>query len=489
MKESIYIQSGFLKDLERYKIDRERYIDVAEEIEKYTLSTLYDTLTEDDIIIRNQALGADLVSTLASKLVKSIFPFGTNFFKLNSEVKDETATNLLIALEEQIRLFAEENNIRGYMVQVIEHLLITGNVLLDFTSNNPSFYRLDEYVVMRRENGEWYKIIIEKQIIILPDDNTPYVKYIEGLSNRYDPTSVPDVYPFYIEITKVDKGYQIKEYIEDFEVVEKTRTVKEILLYPIQLYEEIGFNYSYGYCYRHLGDLQLYDKLAVGMGDSAEQGAKVLHLVNPASVIADNLEEVKNSKSGDFIVGMEGDLVAYSPQQVNMNVVYQNLENVERRLSASFLRGVGVIRERQTTAYEIQTLIQEMSEKFGGFYITIAHSLQNPVFDWLLSKMKIDKKLKDVKVEFINGIGDVRNLDKLNKLSALVPLEAIYQLGEAQQFISSEKVFRAYADVIGVNTDEVLKDKEEIQAEEQTQIQKAMIQQQLENQPQQGARQ
>jgi hypothetical protein len=225
------------------------------------------------------------------------------------------------------------------------------------------------------------------------------------------------------------------------------------------------------------------------MGDSAEQGAKVLHLVNPASVIADNLEELKESKSGDFIVGMDGDLVAYSPQQVNMNVVYQNLENVERRLSASFLRGVGVIRERQTTAYEIQTLIQEMSEKFGGFYITIAHSLQNPVFEWLLSKMKIDKKLKDVKVEFINGIGDVRNLDKLNKLSALVPLEAIYQLGEAQQFISSEKVFRAYAEVIGVNTDEVLKDKEEIQAEEQTQLQKAMIQQQLENQPQQGVRQ
>jgi hypothetical protein len=64
------------------------------------------------------------------------------------------------------------------------------------------------------------------------------------------------------------------------------------------------------------------------------------------------------------------------------------------------------------------------------------------------------------------------------KLQQLVPLEAIYQSDAS--FISNEKVFRQYAINLGLVADDLIKDKEEIQAEEQMNAQKAVMQQQLE---------
>ena len=87
---------------------------------------------------------------------------------------------------------------------------------------------------------------------------------------------------------------------------------------------------------------------------------------------------------------------------------------------------------------------------------------------------------KKVKVEFLNGVSNLRDEDNLRRLSQLVPLDALYQA--QPDYISMEKVFRLYAKYLGVRNDEVIKDKEELQAEKQNQVQEAMIAQQIQQQ-------
>jgi hypothetical protein len=461
------------------KSNRELYVEVTQAVEKYTFATLKDSLIDSSFYMPSQSLGADLISSLSSKLVKSIFPFGQKFFRLSVDENQEEVEPLLIRLEDEITKSANSLNIRGKITEITEHLLMSGNVLLDLTNDTINFYRLDEYVVQRREDGEWYRIMIEKKITVLPEDDTPYKKYVQSdLNSDFDDFS----HDFYIDIYKTHKDITITEYINDLEVVETKRKVSlDYPLYPIRLYEEAGANYSHSYCKRQLGDLELYDTLSKVIKKSSLIASKVLHLVNPASIIANNIDRVAKAKNGDFIVGEEGDLFPYtSGDQYNIQFLINILEQIERRLSISYLRGLGVVRERQTTAYEIQTLIAEMSEKFGGFYVTISYSLQAPIFEYLLKTLKIDKDLKNVKVEFLNGVENLRNYDKFQRLSQLVPLEAMYASGEID-FISYESVFREYCSALGIISDDIIKSEEEIQAEEAMRVQEYKMSKESEN--------
>ena len=473
--------------------DRQLYIDVTRALEPLLFDILRESKTRPKrAIVRNQSLGADLIASLSSKLLKSIFPFGSQFFRLSVEQEtEEDLSPLLIALEEEITKEANKGVIRGFLVQVLEHLLISGNCLIDFNEDTPQLYSLDEYIVQRRENGDWHTIIIKKEIVVLPDDETIYQKYIGDIGAKEYLSSRDYRYDFYLRLDRVDDRVEIKEFINDLEVVENKREVslKTLKLYPIRLYEENGYNYAFGYAYRYLGDLLKYDTISKAMGESIVAGSKLIHLVNPASVLADNIKELADSMNGDFIVGNDGDIVPYGGADFrNIQYLAQILAEIERRLSMGFLRGTGVVKQGQQTAYEIQTLINEMLEKFGGFFVTLSESLQRPTFEYLLKKLKIDKDLKNVEVEFLNGVSQLRDSEKLQKLQMIAPLEVMYQqgLGEA---LSSERVLTEYCKALGINKEDILKSEEEVKAEEQVNINRQIIEGQARNMPQiqQGA--
>jgi len=475
-------QIGASELYSRGTADRGRYLRVARKLCDLMVD-IFDT--EEQTKIANQSLGADLLSSLSSKLIKSIFPFGSSFYRLYmADIEDsnqEEANNLLITLEEEILKKVSDIGIRAKLTTVIDNLLLAGNILLDTTGEALNYYRLDEYVVFRRESGEWYRVVIKKKIVVLLNDNTPYTKYIKGMD------SPDNEYDFYIVIDQDDKGMStIKEYITDMHVVERDRkNIKDIGIHPIRLTEETGRNYCYGYAKRYLGDLVQFDILSKVSLTSSIIGSKVIHLVNPTSHLANHLDELNNAKSGDYIVGMQEDVVPYtSPHMYNLEWILGHLGGIEKRLSIAFLRGVGAVRDSErTTAYEVQMLISEMSEKFGGFYITISNGLQKPIFEFLVRLLKIDKQVgkdKQIEVEFLNGISNLRNQDQLQKLQQLVPLEVIGQ--EMPRFVSAEKTFKVYAKNLGLIATDLLKDKEEISSEEQEATQKAIIAQQLQGQ-------
>jgi hypothetical protein len=123
-----------------------------------------------------------------------------------------------------------------------------------------------------------------------------------------------------------------------------------------------------------------------------------------------------------------------------------------------------------------------MSEKFGGFYITISQSLQKPIFDFLLGILKINKKIgkgKAIEVEFLTGVSELRDSEALQKLNQFVPLEAIYQTGLPSQILSFEKVLSLYAKHLGIKYSDILKDEDEIEAEEQINANRMQMEQQI----------
>jgi len=478
-------QIGATELYSRGEAERGRYLRVAKTLCELMVD-IFDT--DESIEVSNQSLGADLLSSLSSKLIKSIFPFGSSFYRLYmSDIEDgnqEDANNLLISLEEEILKKVSDIGIRAKLTTVLDNLLLSGNILLDTTGDALNYYRLDEYVVFRRESGEWYRVVIKKKIVVLPDDSTIYTKYIKGLD------SIDNEYDFYIVIDRNDKEIStIKEYIMDMHIIERDRKdIENVGIYPIRLTEETGRNYCYGYAYRYLGDLIQFDKLSRISLVSSSVGSKVIHLVNPTSHLANNLDELNQARSGDYIIGIEGDVMPYtSPHMYNLEWILGHLGTIEKRLSIAFLRGVGAVRDSErTTAYEVQMLISEMSEKFGGFYITISNGLQKPIFEFLVRLLKIDSKVgknKQIEVEFLNGVSALRNQEQIQKLQQLVPLEVIAQ--EMPRFISTEKVFKVYAKNLGLIATDLIKDKEEIANEESEATQKAMMAQQLQQGQQQ----
>jgi hypothetical protein len=469
--------------------DRAKYIDVAEKVQQYTID-LWETEHNKLSPIKNQSLGADLISSLSSKLIKSIFPFGQKFFRLYSsaQVDDpQQLTDMLIMLEEEILKEVSHSNIRGILIGLIENLLIAGNVLLDASGDKLLYYTLSEYIVERRDNGEWYRIVIQKKITVLPHDNSIYLKYVPTQQDTTYKNHSDYTYNFYIEITRQGDISTIKEYLEHELIKETVKEVKDLAVYPIWLYEDNGRNYSYGYAKRYLGDLHLYDTLSKITCSSSIIGSKVINLINPSSYLANNLQELVDARNGDFVVGGGEDITPFSSGVAyNLDWILSHMQPIEQRLSIAFLRGVGAVRDSErTTAFEVQMLISEMSEKFGGFYITISQSLQKPIFDFLLGILKINKKVgkgKVIEVEFLTGISELRNSEALQKLNQLVPLEAIYQSGLPSQILSYEKVLSLYAKHLGIRYDDILKDEEEIEAEEQMNVSRLQMEQQIKQQ-------
>jgi len=300
--------------------DRQRYIEITKELELYTFDILRDSKTQGSHTIRHQSLGADLIASLSSKLLKSVFPFGYRFFTLSvdnppqDQEKEDELTDILISLEREIGKEANKGILRGFLIGAMEHLLISGNALIDFTSDKPNMYSLDEYVVARRETGDWHTIIIKKEIVVLPDDTSVYKNYLEQLgsyTNEQDYRLEKDYHhDFYIQYRRKENDVvEITEWLEEIEVVEQRRELvfKKLKLYPIRLYEEAGYNYAYGYTYRYLGDLRAYDYQSKALLENVIEGSKLLHLVSPQSNTADNIKEIQEASNGDFIIGHEGE--------------------------------------------------------------------------------------------------------------------------------------------------------------------------------------
>ena len=125
-----------------------------------------------------QALGARLVNNLSSKLLLSLLPPNTSFFRLivSDDVKETLAQSpgqnnpdvggalsevegKLVQIEQQILKQIEREALRVPTFEAIKSLIITGNALCYKTEANLDTYKLNDYVIVRDFSGTPIEII------------------------------------------------------------------------------------------------------------------------------------------------------------------------------------------------------------------------------------------------------------------------------------------------------------------------------------------
>ena len=156
---------------------RSTYEREAKESSKLTLPSLIPesaTGTRARIKTPFQALGAKAVNSLASKLLITLLPPSTAFFKLTidqlalmqegqSEVQSEIDKGLRTyenALMDEI----EVSNDRVAMFEALKHLIVGGNVLLYLTDKGLKVYPLSKFVCKRDSVGNVLEIITKETV-------------------------------------------------------------------------------------------------------------------------------------------------------------------------------------------------------------------------------------------------------------------------------------------------------------------------------------
>ena len=158
--------------------DRSQYLKIAEDAAKLTIPYL---IHQDDaakgarsLTTPWQGVGAKGVVTLAAKLMLSLLPPQTSFFKLQiadkklaDEAPPEVVSDLDLAFAKIERIILDQiaaSDDRVQVHQAMKHLVVTGNALLFMGKDGMKLFPLNRYVIDRDGNGNVLEIVTKEKI-------------------------------------------------------------------------------------------------------------------------------------------------------------------------------------------------------------------------------------------------------------------------------------------------------------------------------------
>jgi len=164
---------------EQLAVEREMFLNRARDCSEVTIPTLvppsgHSSATE--YRTPYQGIGARGVNNLASKLLLSLLPPNSPFFRL--QVDDQTLVELtgqdnarakveeaLNQIERSVMTEIETSGLRSPIFEALKHLIVAGNVLVYLPkSGGIRVFRLDSYVVKRDPYGNVLEIITKEEI-------------------------------------------------------------------------------------------------------------------------------------------------------------------------------------------------------------------------------------------------------------------------------------------------------------------------------------
>ena len=187
---------------------RSTYEREGKESSKLTLPSLIPETTSGTrarIKTPFQALGAKAVNSLASKLLITLLPPSTAFFKLTIDqlkLMQEGQTEIQSEIDKGLRTYEnalmdeiEVSNDRVAMFEALKHLIVGGNVLLYLTDKGLKVYPLSKFVCKRDSVGNVLEILTKESVNpqALPSS---FLKQIKQKDN-YDEKTMGDEIDIY----------------------------------------------------------------------------------------------------------------------------------------------------------------------------------------------------------------------------------------------------------------------------------------------------
>lgn len=462
--------------------DRQPFLDRAREVAKLTIPALFppDGHTGTSYFhTPYQSVGARGVNNLASRLLLTLLPPNSPFFRMvppsslrteleaqgpNSPMKaklDKALSDFERTVQDSIEAASDRNEV----YEGLRNVLVGGNVMLALLADETRVYTLDQYVVRRSRGGKPLEMIIMETLAIeeVPED------ILEKVMERVEKGA--ESVDAYTRVWLQNNRYHIRQEIADVVVPGSATTFPAdgMPFLPLRFTKIAGENYGRSFGEEYFGDLMSLEELSKAVVEGAAAAAKVLFLLHPgATTQADDIVKAENL---DIIMGRIDELDVLQLQKLSdFSVARQTAEAIEFRLSQAFLMNSSVQRDAErVTAEEIRFMAEELENALGGFYTLMAEEFQLP---YAKRKIKQTKNLpnlakhgvKPVIVTGLEALGRGQDLRKLNLLVA--DLAQVFGQDILSQKINVDNYLERRAAALGMDIDGLFKTQEEIQQEQ-----------------------
>lgn len=490
--------------------ERRPFLDAGLDAAKLTLPYL---LTESGqapgarLTIPWQSVGAKGVNVLSSKLMLSLFPVNTSFFKLQindaelagvpgltPQVRSEIDLSLS-KMERMIMQQISETSDRVQLHVAMKHLVVTGNVLVYAGKRSLKVYPLDRYVVSRDGDGNVLEIITKESVSrsLLPkqfrqmltpmrDANAPGEdgpKFGTTLGAEIDEAVV---YTW----ARLEDG-QWKWHQEADGLIlpgsDSSSPKTNSPWIPLRFNVCSGEDYGRGRVEEFIGDLKSLEALMQALVEGSAAAAKVVFLVSPSATTKP--QSLARAANGAIIQGRPDDVgVVQVGKTADFKTVLEMISNLTQRLADAFLV-LNVRQSERTTALEISAVQQELNEQLGGIYGNLTTELLQP---YLLRKLAILQRSKAVPtlpkglvspvvVAGLNGIG--RGQDRQALMEFVTTVAQGMGPEVMMQYINPTEFLKRLAAASGIDSLNLIKDDETLAREKQEAEQKMMMQQMM----------
>ena len=477
-----------LSRYESLRSGRQQFLDAAREGARLTIPYL---MTEEGfgegekLPIPWQSLGAKGCNVLSSKLMLSLFPLNTSFFKLSindqelatlPEITPDIRSEIDLTLSKMERTIMQqisESSDRVILYSAMRHLVVTGNVLLFAGKKHLKLYPLNRFVVDRDGNGEILHIVTKEHVhrSLLPKefqklpDGEPNINSAgeDGVKHGVAGSSYEDATVFtHCEL----KDGSHKWYQEcDGKILPNSQGSSPKNISPwICCRFNITDQESYGRSRvsEYQADLQSLDGLMQSMVEGSATMAKVVFAVSPSSVTKP--QALARASTGSIISGRADDVsVIATNKQADFRTVREMIEILTQRISDAFLI-LSPRNAERTTATEISAVQQELNEQLSGVYGNLTVTLLTP---YLLRKLHILQRNKSIPqlpkglisptvVAGLNSLG--RQQDKVALMEFMNTVAQSLGAEALAQYIVPTEVLKRLAAASGIETLNLIKD-------------------------------
>lgn len=437
-----------------------------------------------------QGIGARGVNNLAAKLLLTLFPPNSPFFKF--QIDDFTLQELqaqrapieegLNAMERAVMDEVEAKAMRVPLSECLRHLIITGNCLLHADKNNKiRVFHLDQYCVRRDPQGEMLEVIVHEKM------SRELYKDIFGSSPPNETGTGSDSQEkqlnLYTVVRRKDKKINVHQEVNDKKIpkTDSTYPLEKNPWLALRFSAIDGEDYGRGFVEEYLGDLRALEGLSKAILEGSAAAARAIFLVRPNGTT--KLKTISQAPNLAVRQGSAEDVTVLQMQKFNdFRVAQETINQTERRLAAAFMLNQSVQREAErVTAEEIRFLANELETSLGGIYSLLSHELQLPLIKRIIAVLEREKKLPklpegSVEPVIITGFEALGRGNDANKLATFLQTAAQILGPEAVlTYTNASDALKRLGVGFGIDMKGLIKTAEQVQQEQQAQQQQQMM--------------
>lgn len=475
-------RTGMMYRFEQYAAVTIPKVHLPDNVNQFTSSIQHDWTS----------VGARAVNHLTNKIVLNLFRPGMPFFRLDPDkkmreflasqgIKEETLRASLVNGEQEALRVMDQKAIRPKLNEVVRHLIVVGNVLLDLTDkDNPRVINVRHYAVKRSISGKLIEILTYEKILYneLEDDVKPHVP------NKAR-TDHEDAYVEFVRWYKkgADKKWHLSQHVDQVRLpgdFDQTYTDDTLPVHVLTWDLADEHDYGTGLVEDYAGDFGTLSTLTESEIKAAVLASDYRWLANPAGV--GDINDIKNSVSGDVVPGGKDDLSLVTLVNANgVEFISASAEKVIRRIGQAFLLGSEVTRDAErVTAEEIRMQAQELETSLGGVYSRLAIDLQLPIALWLLKQIDVSLKGTNLVPTIVTGLAALSRNAEAQQLGLF--LSSLAQVAtmppELLARLQLSSVISTLASAHGIDPNKYVKPEEQVAAEQKA-AQSAAVDQQV----------